>query len=99
MENSASEAQSLHRSRGESTHLAVKGFLQMELLREMGDALSGGGVRKMVETAEEAEIFTAGKPGVEADVASSVIAKLATNGTRIENGVVPRDLRAAGCGQ
>jgi hypothetical protein len=71
----------------------------MKLLREMGDALRGGGVRKMVEAAEEAQIFAAGKPGIEADVAASVIAELATNGTRIENGVVACNLRAAGGGQ
>ena len=71
----------------------------MELLCEMGDAMRGRGIRKMVETAEEAEIFTAGKPSVEADVAAGVIAELAANGARIENGVVACDSRAPGGGQ
>jgi len=97
VEQGASEAQALHCAGRESTHLAVKGVFQTELLREMRDALSGGDARKVVETAEEAQIFAAGKPGVEADIAASVIAELATNGPRIENGVVTRDLRAA-CG-
>lgn len=99
MEQGASEAQALHRAGREGAHLTVQGFFQMELLGEMSDALSGGGFRKMVKTAKEAEIFAAGKPGVEADVAAGVIAKLATNGARIENGIVAGDLSAAGGGE
>jgi hypothetical protein len=99
VEQCAGEAEALHRAGRKSAHLAVKGFFQMELLREMSDALSGGGLRKMVKTAKEAEVFAAGKPGIKADIAAGVIAKLATNGARIENGVVACDSRVAGGGQ
>jgi hypothetical protein len=53
----------------------------------------------MVKAAKESEVFAAGKSGVEADVAARVIAELAANGARIENGIVAGDLGAAGGGQ
>jgi hypothetical protein len=49
----------------------------------------------MVEAAEEAQIFAAGKAGIKAEVAASLIAKLAAHGARVENGIVSSDLRAA----
>jgi len=67
----------------------------MELLRQVQDALRGVSIRQMVEAAEETQIFAAGKPGIEAEVAAGMIAKLAANGARVENGIVPRDLCAA----
>jgi hypothetical protein len=66
----------------------------MELFREKRDALRSGGIRKVIEAAEEPQIFLAGKPGIEAEVTAGMIAKLATNGARVENGIVPRDLSA-----
>jgi hypothetical protein len=71
----------------------------MELLREKSDALSCCGFRKMIKATEKAQIFAAGKPSVEADVAAGVIAELASNGARIENGIVPGDLRPAAGGE
>ena len=94
MKECAGEAQALYRAGRERTHLTVKSFFQTELLREMSDAMSGGGFRKMVKAAKEAQVFAAGKAGIEADIAASVIAKLAANGGRIENNIVARDLRA-----
>ena len=99
MEKGASKAQALHRSRRERTHLAVESFFQMEMLREKSGALCGGGFRKMIKATEEAQIFTARKPGVEANVATGMIADLAANGARLENGIVPGDLRAAAGGE
>ena len=66
----------------------------MELIREKNDALSGGGFREMVETAEEPQVFATGEPRIEAEVAAGVIAELPANGARVENGIVSRDLRA-----
>jgi len=66
----------------------------MELFREKRDALRSGGIRKVIEAAEEPQILAAGKPGIEAEVASGMIAKLAANGARVENGIVPSDLSA-----
>ena len=95
MEQGASKTQALHRSGRERTHLAVESFFQMELLREKSDALRGRGFRKMIKATEKAQIFVAGKPSVEADVAASVITELPANGAGSENGIVPRDLHAA----
>lgn len=53
----------------------------------------------MVEAAEEAQIFAAGEPGIEANVAAGVITELAANGARVENGIVSCDLRAAAGGE
>ena len=99
MEQGADETQALDRAGGERTQLAVKSFFQMELLREKSDALRSRGFRKMIKAAEKAQIFAAGKPSVEADVAAGVIAELASNGARIENGIVPGDLRATAGGE
>src|SRR5580704_18924851 len=49
----------------------------------------------MVEAAEESQVFAAGEPRVEAEVAAGVVTELPANGTRFENGIVPRDLRVA----
>jgi len=99
VEKGASQAKALHRSGRERTHLAVESFFEMELLYEKIDALRGGGFRKMIKATEEAQIFAASKPGVEADVAAGVIAELAANGARLEHGIVPGDLRAAAGGE
>lgn len=71
----------------------------MKLFRETRDAFRGGGVRKMIEAAEEAQILAASKPSVEAEVAACMVTELAANGARVENGVVSRDFRAALGGQ
>ena len=99
MEQGASKTQALHRSGRECAHLAVESFFQMELLREKSDALRGRGFRKMIKATEKAQIFAAGKPSVEADVAAGVIAELASNGARIENDIMSGDLRAAAGGK
>jgi hypothetical protein len=49
----------------------------------------------MVEAAEEPQIFAAGKPSVEAEVAPGVIPELAADAARVEDGIVSCDLRAA----
>jgi hypothetical protein len=49
----------------------------------------------MIEAAEEPQIFAAGKPSVEADVAPGVVAELAADAARVEHGIVSCDLRAA----
>jgi len=49
----------------------------------------------MIEAAKEAQVFAASKPGIETDVAASVITELPANGAGSENGIVPRDLHAA----
>ena len=99
VEQRAGEAEALHRAGRERAHLAIEAFFQMELLREIRDALRGGSRREMIEAAKEAQVFTASQPGIETDVAAGVIAELAANGTRIENGIVPRDLHASAGGQ
>jgi hypothetical protein len=99
VEQSASEAQALHRTRGKRTHLTVECFSEMEFFCEMSDALGHSGFRKMVQPAEEPQIFAAGKAGVEAEIAAGMVTELAANGARIENGIVSRDLRAAFCRQ
>ena len=67
----------------------------------------------MIELSEHHQIFAAGQPSVEADVAAGVIAELASNGyvaagviaelasngARIEDGIVPGDLRPAAGGE
>ncbi len=95
VEQGASEAEALDCAGGKRAHLAVQGFFEMELLGENGDALCGGGIRKMIEAAKEAQILAAGEAGVEADVAAGVVAELAANGARVENGVMSGDLCAA----
>src|SRR5580704_3454721 len=49
----------------------------------------------MIEAAKETQVFAARQPGIETDVGAGVIAELAANGARIENGIVPCDLCAA----
>lgn len=95
MQQGAGEAQSLHRAGRKGADLAVKRFFEMELFREQRDALRSGGVRKMVEAAEEPQILATGKPRVKAEVATGMVAELAANGARVENGIVSRDLRMA----
>ncbi len=95
MQQRAREAKALHRAGGECTDLAVQGVFKMELRGEIPDALRGSVVRKMIEAAEEAQVFSARKPRIEAEVASGMVAELAANGARLENGIVPCDLRAA----
>ena len=90
----AGEAQPLHRAGRKCAYLAVEGLFKAKLLGEMSDALRGVGIRKMVETAEKAEIFATGQSRIKADIAAGMIAKLAANGARIEDGIMPRDFGA-----
>ena len=53
----------------------------------------------MIEAAEEAEVFAAGQPRVEAAVTAGVIAELAAYGAWVENGVVAGNSRMALSGQ
>lgn len=82
MQQGASETEALHGARGKRADLTVQSFFEVKLLGETGDALRGGGVRKMVEPPEETQIFAAGKPRIEAEVAASMVAELAANGSR-----------------
>lgn len=67
----------------------------MEFFRETSNALRDTGRRKMVEPAEEPQIFAAGKAGIEAEIAAGVVTELTTDAARIENGVVSCDFGAA----
>src|SRR5277367_1194303 len=91
----ASEAKPLHGPRREGAHLPVQGFFKMKLSGKMCDALRGCGLRKMVQPAEEAKVLATSQAGVESEVAAGMVTELAANSTRIQNGVVSRDLRAA----
>jgi len=95
VEQGASETQTLDRSRGERAELAVECFSEMELFREQRDTLRRGGVRKMIEAPEEAQILAAGESRVKAEVTAGMIADLAADGARVENGIVSGDLRMA----
>src|SRR5580704_16696004 len=95
MQQGPREAKALHCARGECAHLAVQGLFEMKLCGETADALRNDGVRKMIEAAEEAQVFAARKPRIEAEVASGMVTELAADGARLEKGIVPRDLRAA----
>lgn len=99
MKQSAGEAEALHCAGRKCTNLAIEGFFDMELFRKKSNALRDAGVRKMIESAEEPQIFAAGKASVEAKVAAGVVTELAAHGARIENGIVSRDLRAAAGGK
>ena len=62
-----------------------------ELLREGGDSLGCGGVRKQIQAAEEEQVLTSGEARVKAVVRAGVVAQAAADIARMVNGVVSTD--------
>jgi hypothetical protein len=88
VEKGAEEAETLNRAGGECAHLAVEGFDEMKLFRELVDADACSAVREMVEAAEEEQVLAPGQAGVETVVRAGVIAEKAADGGRLVRGMV-----------
>src|SRR6266403_1945697 len=91
MEQSAGETEALDRAGRESTHLSMQCIADFELLREGGDSLGCGGVRKLIQAAEEEQVLTSGESRVKAVVRAGVVAQTAADVARLVNGVVSCD--------
>jgi hypothetical protein len=59
-----------------------------ELLREGGDSLGCGAVRKQIQAAEEEQVLTSGEARVKAVVRAGVVAQAAADIALMMNGVV-----------
>lgn len=95
MQESAAEAQTLQGARRKCSDLPVKSFPEMKLFRQLRDALLCSGTRDLVQASEKFEVLSQGESRVEARVAASVVAELATYRAGVQHCIVSGDLRAA----
>jgi hypothetical protein len=98
VEQDASQAETLNGAGGESAHLAIQGFADLELFREQGDTLGGRGIRKLIQSAKKMQILTARQARVKTMIGAGVVAKTAADFARLVDGIVSGDTRAAGGG-
>ena len=96
MNESASEAETLDCSGRKSADLTIERFGEFETSRKLSDAITGSGGGKMIEPAEEEQIFAAGEASVKAEVAAGVIAEIAPDIARGLDGVMTDDAGASG---
>jgi hypothetical protein len=87
----ASEAEALNGAGRKGAHLAIERFGEFELRSELSDAIAHGGCGKMIEAAEEEEIFASGEARVKALVRAGVVAERTANGARRSDGIMAGD--------
>ncbi|SRR6266849_5877174 len=91
MKQGAGETEALDRAGRECAHLAMQCISDFELLREDRDSLRCGGVRKLIQAAEEEQVLTSGESRVKAVVRAGVVAQAAADVARMVNSVVSSD--------
>src|SRR5882724_8293303 len=76
----ASEGEALNSAGRKSADLAIERFGELELSGELRDAIARGSSGKVIEAAEEEEVFACGEARIKALVGTGVITERAANG-------------------
>ena len=99
MKQGAGETEALDGAGGESARLAVENVGELELFGKLRDAEIRGGAGKMIQLAEEAQVFAPGEPGVEAVICAGVIAETAPDRAGVALGIVAGDAGGTASGE
>lgn len=95
----AEQAEPLNGAGGKGAHLAIHGVGKRELLGGRGDASFQVIIGKMIEAAEETQIFAAGQSWIKTQIGAGMIAKMAADRCGFTDHIEARDADAAARGE
>jgi len=99
MKQGAGQTEALNGAGGEGARLAVENIGELELFGELGDAEVRRAAGKMIQLAEEAQVFAASEARVKPVIRAGMIAEVAADGSCIARGIFAGDARGAASGE